>query len=193
MNDQRYDREDFNQVLSTLQAEGIVLLPSITGWHMGALATSDKGVVKLLSFLHKMNESQIELLLDNPSKLSFYLEEVPEVAFDLIELSEKPITLLLEGAKRLSHELLKRGELGFRVVNEPFLLPLCSRLRQPLVISPSIKASSQRVARFSEIDKLISSQADYVAKYEQESMDEKLISPSIIRLSRKGEIEITKK
>ena len=193
MNDQRYDREDFNQILSTLQAEGIVLLPSISGWHMGALATSDKGVAKLLSLLHKMNESKIELLLDNPSKLSFYLDEVPEVAFDLIELSEKPLTLLLEGARRLSDVLLKRGEFGFRIINEPFLLPLCSRLRQPILISPPIKTTKQKLAHFSEIDESILEQVDYVSKYGQESVDEELISPSIIRLSRKGEIEIIKK
>ncbi|HHU37125.1 MAG TPA: Sua5/YciO/YrdC/YwlC family protein [Treponema sp.] len=190
---ERYDRDDFNLVLSTLQAEGVVLLPGVAGWYLGALATSDKGVAKLLSLFQETNDLQLELLLDNSSKLSFYLEEVPEVAYDLIELSEKPITLLLEGFRRLSEKLLNRSELGFRVVNEPFVLPLCTRLRQPLLVALAAKSVRRDGVHFEEIDKNIIKQVDYVTLYRQEAHDEKLLVPSIIRLSRKGEIEIIKK
>lgn len=193
MTDDRYDRDDFNKVLSELKADGVVLLPGVAGWYIGALSTSDKGVSKLLSLVQERSDLQLELLLDNSSKLSFYLEEVPEMAYDLIELSEKPITLLLEGARRLSDELLSRGELGFRVVNDAFVLPLCTRLRQPLLVVPATKSIKLDRVRFDEVDESLVEQVDYVVQYRQEAYDEELVIPSIIRLGSKGEIEIIKK
>lgn len=189
----RYDRDDFNLVLSSLKAEGVVLLPGVAGWYVGALGTSDKGVAKLLSLIQDFDASNLELLMDNSSKLSFYLEEVPEVAYDLIELSEKPITLLLEGSRRLSKKLMNRKELCFRVVNEPFVLPLCTRLRQPLLVALAAENVGQHGVYFTEVDANLIEQVDYVAQCRQDSQDEKLILPSIIRLSSKGEIEIIKK
>lgn len=193
MTDDRYDRDDFNKVLSELKADGVVLLPGIAGWYIGALSTSDKGVSELLSLVQERSDLQLELLLDNSSKLSFYLEEVPEMAYDLIELSEKPITLLLEGTRRLSKELLSRGELGFRVVSDAFVLPLCTRLRQPLLVVPATKSIKLDRVRFDEVDHSFVEQVDYVVQYRQEAYDEELIIPSIIRLGSKGEIEIIKK
>ena len=171
MTDDRYERDDFNKVLSEHKADGVVLLPGVAGWYIGALSTSDKGVSKLLSLVQERSDLQLELLLDNSSKLSFYLEEVPEMAYDLIELSEKPITLLLEGARRLSDELLSRGELGFRVVNDAFVLPLCTRLRQPLLVVPATKSMKLDRVRFDEVDKSFAEQVDYVVQYRQEAYD----------------------
>ena len=193
MTDDRYDRDDFNKVLSELKADGVVLLPGVAGWYIGALSTSDKGVSKLLSLVQERSDLQLELLLDNSSKLSFYLEEVPEMAYDLIELSEKPITLLLEGARRLSDELLSRGELGFRVVNDAFVLPLCTRLRHPLLVVPATKSIKLDRGRFDAVDESLVEQVDYVVQYRQEAYDEELVIPIIIRLGSKGEIEIIKK
>lgn len=193
MADEKYDRDDFNMVLSTLKAGGVVLLPDVAGWYIGTLGTNDKGVSKLLSLVQETNHLQLELLLDNFSKLGFYLEEVSEVVYDLMELSEKPITLLLEGARRLAESLLNRNELGFRVVNDTFVLPLCTRLRQPLLVAPATKTIGRDRIRFAEVDESLFEQVDYVAQYRQEAYDEELILPSVIRLSRKGEIEIIKK
>lgn len=187
----KYHRDDFNQLLETLSSDGVVLLPDVAGWYIGALATSNKGVAQLFSLLPSDEEANLELLIDNSFKLSFYLEEVPEVAYDLMELSAQPLTLFLSGVRRLADELVAKGEMGFRVAEEPLMLHLCTRLRQPMLVALVTSKRGGGMADFYALDEELIDCVDYVAEFGRDEQLEQ-VEPSAIRLSVSGEVKILK-
>lgn len=61
------------------------------------------------------------VLVDSPVKVDFYVQDVPDVAWDLIEVADKPLTIIYSGARNLASNLLAEdGSVGIRVTNEDF-------------------------------------------------------------------------
>ena len=146
------------------------------------------------------------VLLDAPGKLQGYVEEVPEMAWELLECTSplqlplqggrentesiRPLTIIYPRGKNLAKSLLAEdGSVGIRITREPFSKALCERLRRPIV-STSANISGEPAAKtFRQISEEVLEQADYVCLYRRDDEEEKAPS-SIIKLGLHNEIEI---
>ena len=130
------------------------------------------------------------VLVDSSVKVDFYVQDVPEVAWDLIDLADKPLTIIYSGARNLAANLLAEdGSVGIRVTNEDFSKRLCQQFRKA-VVSTSANISGQPSPRnFSEISEEVKSAVDYIVGYRQEEMSNPKPS-SIIKLDKGGVIKI---
>ena len=133
------------------------------------------------------------ILMENPNLLNSYISEVPEIAWDLIEVADNPLTIIYPGAKNLASNLIAPdGSIGIRITTEPFTQQLIQRFRKPLV-STSANLSGQRSPlNYAGISDEIKNSVDFIVSYRQD--DPTKSQPSgIIKLGLGGQIEIIRK
>lgn len=186
----RYEKEDLQEAIEVIRNGGIILYPTDTIWGIGCDATNKEAVEKIYKLKQRSDSKAMLVLLDSSAKLSAYVAEVPDQAWDLIELSEKPLTIIYPGAKGIASNLIAQdGSVGIRITKEIFSKTLCERLRGPLVSTSANISGSPSAGVFSEISQEILDGVDYVVKFRRE--ETKAPKPSsIISLSVKNEIKI---
>lgn len=199
----RYDKEDLAEALRVLRNGGIIVYPTDTVWGIGCDATNAEAVQKIYRLKQREDSKSMLVLLDSEAKLNYYIAEVPEAAWTLLEASDyseesdyseysdqKPLTLIYPGARNIAPNLLAEdGSIGIRITNEPFTKALCAQLKHPIV-STSANISGHPTAHFyKEIEKEILEGADYVCRFRRE--DECPHEPStIIKLNADGTFKI---
>ncbi len=174
-----YDKEDLLQAVETLRKGGIILYPTDTVWGIGCDATNEEAVRRIYSVKQREDSKAMLCLLDAPGKLQGYVEDIPSIAWDLINYATRPLTLIYPKGRNIAHNLLAEdGSIGIRITNEKFSKRLCEMLLAPLV-STSANISGESAARnFSQISPLIIQSVDYVVHYRRNDKSEP--SPSSV-------------
>jgi L-threonylcarbamoyladenylate synthase len=182
--------EDIEAALAVLQKGAIILYPTDTIWGIGCDACNEEAVKRIYAIKNRIDTKSMLVLMENPALLDRYVDEVPEIAFDLIELTEKPLTIVFDGAKNLAKNLIAEdGSIGIRITTEAFSSELIRRFKRPIVSTSANISGKQSPAFFDEIDQEIITSVDYVVKYRQDDL-QKAIPSSIIKLGKGGEIKI---
>ena len=186
----RYEKEDLQRAAETLRKGGIILYPTDTVWGIGCDARQEDAVKKIFALKQREDSKSMLCLLDSPAKLQGYIEDVPDMAWDLIELATRPLTIIYPGAKNVAPSLLAEdGSLGIRISQEKFTQALCNAIHGPIV-STSANISGEPTARtFAEISEAIRSGVDYIVRYRREDATQHQPS-SIIKLGVHNEIKI---
>ena len=179
--------------LKVVQQGGIILYPTDTIWGIGCDATNTEAVQKIYRLKQRDEAKSMIILLDTDNKLQSYISDVPELAYDLIEFAENPLTLVMPGAKNISPSLIAAdGSVGVRISDHPFCQQLIQRLRKPLVSTSANISGKPSPQYFSQIDQEIIDGVDYVVDIDQHSMEIK--NPStIMRLSPNGSFEFIRR
>jgi L-threonylcarbamoyladenylate synthase len=162
-------KEEVNKALEVLQNGGIILYPTDTIWGIGCDATNAEAVDKVFKLKGRAENKSLIILLDTENKLESYISGVPEIAYDLIEYAEHPLTIVFSGAKNLAKNVINQdGSVGVRVAKHPFCQQLIQRFRKPIV-STSANLSGQTFSgNFSDISDEIIKGVDFVVDFEQE-------------------------
>lgn len=162
-------REEINKTLEVLKNGGVILYPTDTIWGLGCDATNPEAVAKINEIKGRSAEKSLIILLDTPNKLASYVSDIPEVAYDLIEYAEKPLTIVFSKAKNLAANVINQdGSIGIRIPRHDFCQQLLQRFRKPIV-STSANISGEKTAHFyDEISEEISNAVDYVVDFERE-------------------------
>lgn len=185
-----YDREDLRQAVDTLASGGVILYPTDTVWGIGCDATNEKAVKRIYEIKQRADNKSMLVLLDAPAKLQGYVAEIPDMAWELIACTEKPLTIIYPQGRNLAPNLLAEdGSIGIRITGEKFSTALCQRLHQPIVSTSANISGQPAAANFSEISDEIKSAVDYVVSYRQNDMARPQPS-SIIKLDKGNIIKI---
>jgi L-threonylcarbamoyladenylate synthase len=186
-------KEEINKALEVLQSGGVILYPTDTIWGLGCDATNVAAVDKLLKIKNRPAEKSLIVLLDTDNKLQSYVTEIPEVAYDLIEYAEHPLTVIFSNAKNLAPNVINAdGSVGIRVVKHDFCTPLIQRFRKPVVSTSANLSGAPSPKNFDDIDPQIIDQVDYVVDFEQENQRNQKPS-TIIKLGPSGQFEFIRK
>jgi len=179
-------REEVAKALKVVQEGGIILYPTDTIWGIGCDASNTQAVKKIYALKQRDDSKSMIILLDNENKLLSYVREVPDIAYDLIEFAENPLTLVLSGAKNISPALINTdGSIGIRIVKHLFCGQLIQRLRKPLVSSSANISGKPFPKYFTDIGEEIIAGVDYVVDLEQHDMQVKKQS-TIMKLEADG-------
>lgn len=186
-------QDDIKKAIEVLKSGGIILYPTDTIWGIGCDATNEEAVKRIYELKQRDESKSMLVLLDNPAKLQTYVQDVPEIAWDLIELTDKPLTIIYEGAKNLATNLIATdGSIGIRITDELFSRELCKQFRKPIVSTSANISGDPSPVRFSNISSVIKNGVDYVVNYRQKENVE--VKPSgILRLGKNGTIQIIRK
>lgn len=186
-------RDEINKALEVLKSGGVILYPTDTIWGLGCDASNPEAVDKVLKIKNRPAEKSLIVLLDVDSKLQSYVTEIPDVAYDLIEYAENPLTVIFSGAKNLAPNVINAdGSVGIRIAKHDFCTPLIQRFRKP-VVSTSANLSGQPSPKFfDDIAPGILEAVDYVVDFEQENRTNKKPS-TIVKLGPSGQFEFIRK
>ena len=191
MNDEKL-KEEVRKACEILKNGGIILYPTDTIWGIGCDATNEAAVKRVYKLKHREDSKAMLVLLDDVGKLASYVE-VPDVAYELLEVNDKPMTIIYPNAKNLAKNLIAQDRtIGIRITSEAFTKALIYRFRKPIV-STSANISGEPSPRcFAEISDAVKTAVDYVVDFRQEELTNPAPS-SIIKLGVGGEIQIIRK
>lgn len=182
--------EDIKAALEVLQKGGVILYPTDTIWGIGCDACNEVAVKRVYEIKKRVDSKSMLVLMENAALIDRYVSEVPEIAFDLMELAVKPLTIIFDGARGLAGNLIAEdGSIGIRITSEAFSAELIRRFKRPIVSTSANISGSPSPACFDEIDQQIIDSVDYVVKYRQDD-NQKAVPSSIIKLGRGGEVKI---
>lgn len=183
-------QDEVNRAVEVLRAGGIILYPTDTVWGIGCDATNAEAVAKIYALKGSVNKKGMIVLLDKPINVVRYVHSVPEIAWDLIELSDKPLTLILDGAVGVAPNLIpEEGSLAIRVADHDFCRRVVGRLGRPLVSTSANFSGEPTPTEFADIAEGIKAGVDYVAPLEVEGSPTRKAS-SIMILHENGEFKI---
>jgi L-threonylcarbamoyladenylate synthase len=184
---------EIDKALAVLKAGGVILYPTDTVWGLGCDATDEKAVARINEIKGRPADKSFIILLDTDSKVQSYVTEVPDVAYDLIEFAENPLTIIFSGAKNLAKNVINSdGSVGIRVVNHEFCTPLIQRFRKPITSTSANLSGQPSPAFFEEIDPDILAAVDYVVDWEQEVRTPKKPS-TIMKLGPSGQFSFIRR
>lgn len=183
-------KADIDKAIEVLNKGGLILYPTDTIWGIGCDATNADAVKRVYELKQRTDSKSMLVLVDTEAKLPSYASHIPDVAYDLIEVSEKPLTLILDGAKNLAPNLVAEdGSVGIRVTAEAFSKTLCARFRKPIVSTSANISGQPSPSVFSEISDDIKKGVDYIVQHRQ-SDNQKRQPSGIIKLGAGGQIKI---
>lgn len=178
--------EEVKKAVEVLRNGGVILYPTDTVWGIGCDATNSESVAKIYAIKHREDSKSMLVLCDSMARVSMYVNEIPDIAYDLTELSEKPMTIIYPDAKNLASNLIASdGSIGIRVTSEKFSKYLCGAFGKPIVSTSANISGEPAAACFSEISDKIKDNVDHIVNYRRNDKEKKQPS-SIIKLEKSG-------
>lgn len=182
--------EEVAKAADIVKRGGLILYPTDTVWGIGCDASNPEAVRKVFELKRRADNKAMIVLVGSADDVACYVESMPDVAHDLIEVSEKPLTIVYDRGVRLAPALLgEDGSVGIRVTREAFSSSLCRRLRRPLVSTSANISGQPAPALFPEISEEILNGVDYVVDYRRDDLSRRQPS-TVMRLSSGGVFKV---
>lgn len=183
-------KEDIKNAIKVMKAGGIILYPTDTIWGLGCDATNKAAVKKIFDIKKREDSKSMLVLTDAAAKIERLVGDIPPIIWDLVEVSDKPLTIIYPGGKNMAKNLIAEdGSVGIRITNETFSKELCFQFRMPVVSTSANISGEPSPANFSEISEEIKNAVDYIVKYRQNDKTKSKPS-SIIKVEADGAIKI---
>lgn len=189
------------QALETLRSGGVILYPTDTVWGIGCDATDPAAVAKVFAIKHREDSKALVLLASDLDMVARYVKVIPQMAIDLVEVNDSPMTLIYPGAiagekdaaadrRRLAWNVVAEdGSVGIRIPMSEFCRQLAYKLGRPIVSTSANISGEPTPQRFTDIADEIKSAMDYACppKTDTESTGK---ASQIIFIGLDGEVKI---
>ena len=185
--------EDIKESLNILRKGGIILYPTDTIWGLGCDPTNESAVNGIFKLKSREENKSLIILADGISMIERYVQDIPDIVYELTEVSDTPLTIIYPGGKNLVTGVCSDdGSIGIRICKDEFCSELISRFRKPIVSTSANFSGKSSPGNFSEIEKNLINKVDYVVKYRQDDRSKKSVSP-VIKINKDGSIKIIRK
>lgn len=177
------------ELISVLKSGGTILYPTDTIWGIGCDAKNIDAIKKIYEIKKRDVGKSLIILVESEKRLQD-LVEVPEMAWEIIDLSEKPVTIIYDEPKGLPKELLAEdGSIGIRLVKDTLCKKIISKLNSPLVSTSANFSGENSPMRFSDINSDIKNQVDFIV---EENLNEvsQYSGSSVIRIWKDGRVKV---
>lgn len=180
---------EINKCIEVLENGGLILYPTDTIWGIGCDATNEKAVEKVFKLKKRDDSKALICLVANDAMLEKHIEEVSDLAYDIIDLSTKPTTIIFDKPRGVAKNLIAEDNtLAVRVASDKFCQYLIGKFKKPIV-STSANISGQRTPKsFQNIDSAILKGVDYVVNLQPEQKS--AVPSAIIKLSNDGTVKV---
>lgn len=171
---------------------GIILYPTDTVWGIGCDATNEEAVKKIYALKQREETKSMIVLMNGDRMLHSVFHSIPEVAWQILDLSEKPTTLILDQPKNVAKNIIASDNtLGMRLVKEPFCFNLMERMKRPLVSTSANISGEPTPQSFKEISPAIINGVDYVVQLHHDKVNGK--PSTIIKLTEDAQVTVIRK
>lgn len=186
-------QEDIKNAIKVMKQGGVILYPTDTVWGIGCDATNAEAVAKVYKIKKRDDSKALICLVDSDARLQRYVRNVPNVAWDILDIATKPTTIILDGAINLAPNLIAEdGSIALRITKEPFSHELCYRFQKPLVSTSANISGEPAAANYNDISQELLDAVDYVC-FSRRQEHKPHTPSSIIKLKEDGEVTIIRK
>ncbi|CAH8281566.1 L-threonylcarbamoyladenylate synthase [Mariniflexile fucanivorans] len=181
--------EEINKALQILKTGGLILYPTDTVWGIGCDATNEEAVNKVYKLKERVDSKALICLVADDRMLKKYVKNIPAVALNIIDVTDKPTTIIYDEAQNLASNLIaENGTIAIRIPDDEFCFQLCRRLNGAIVSTSANISGFPTPNSFKEIQPAILKGVDYVVNLQREKICSK--PSSIIKLSNSGVVKI---
>lgn len=174
----------------TLRNGGIILYPTDTVWGLGCDATNEEAVARIYALKQSENKTSMLVLCTDADMIVRYVDKAPAIAFEVMEMSTKPLTAILPGARGVAANLIPdEGTLGVRIPDNEFCSRLLRKFGRPIVSTSANISGEATPKTLAETAEVIIKGADYVVDPRCEGKATHRPS-SIIAFGEGGEVKI---
>lgn len=185
--------EEIKNALEVLRKGGTILYPTDTVWGIGCDARNKDAVAKVFKIKQREEYKSMVVLVCDETMVNRYVKDVPEVAWELLESAEEPLTIIYPDGRMLADKLIAAdGSIGIRIVKDDFCNTLIHKFGKPIVSTSANISGEPTPMAFSDIKLDILNQVDYIVNYRQKEVNNTKPS-SIIKVALNGEIKIIRK
>ena len=177
------------EALQVLKQGGIILYPTDTVWGIGCDATNYEAVKKIYKLKQRADCQALICLVNNYSMLERHVDNVPNMAYTILDIAVKPTTIIYDDPAGVAENLIANDNtLAIRVINNKFCEKLIRYLKRPLVSTSANISGKPTPKSFKEISDEILKGVDYVVNLQNEKSISK--PSTIIKLSNSGMVKI---
>ena len=181
--------KEVEKAIEILKNGGLILYPTDTVWGIGCDATNPDAVKKIYNLKQREDSKSLICFAVDERMLKSYVTEIPEVALDIIEVANKPTTIVYDKAKNLANNLIAQdGTVAFRIPDDEFCYWLLRKFNKPIVSTSANISGEPTPKSFKEISSDILKGVDYVVNLQRDKHCDK--PSSIIKLSNDGTFKI---
>ena len=185
-------REEIHTCIEVLKAGGLILYPTDTVWGIGCDATNEDAVKKIYNLKQREDSKSLIVIVANDRMLNYHVKDVPELAWDIIDIAERPTTIIYDSANHLASNVIANdNSIALRMVKEGFAHQLVFNYRKPIVSTSANISDSPTPNRFDEISNHIKNNVDFVVNSKNDKGNRK--PSSLIKLGINGDIEVLRK
>ena len=183
---------EVHNAFEVIKNGGIILYPTDTVWGIGCDATNEEAVKKIYALKQREETKSMIVLLNGERMMYNVFKEIPDVAWQILDLSEKPTTLILDNPRNVAKNIVAEDNtLGVRLVTEPFCFKLMERMKKPLVSTSANISGELTPKTFKEISPEIIKGVDYVVNLHHGKVCK---NPStIIKLGLDSQVKVIRK
>jgi L-threonylcarbamoyladenylate synthase len=180
------------KAIETLKNGGVILYPTDTIWGIGCDATNEAACQKISQIKNRPENKSFIILVDSVQMIEKYIPEFPDVCYDLVDLADKPLTIIYPNAKNLAPSILAEdGSVGIRLTKDPICLKLIRSMRKPLVSTSANLSGEANPSCFADVNQQIKDQVDAIV---MEKLDVKNnVASQIIKVGLNYSIQVIRK
>ena len=197
---------EISAALKVLREGGIILYPTDTIWGLGCDATNPEAVKRIYEIKHRSDSKSLVLLANDMDMVARYIKQIPDIAIDLVEVNDKPMTIVYpgaicteapkEGEKAVSdryhlayNTVAEDGSVGIRIPLMDFCKDLIFKFGRPIVSTSANISGEPSPEEYADIPETIRSAVDYTVNPALEEGSTRLAS-QIIKLEVDGQVKI---
>ena len=189
MSEQDLINQEVHNAYEAIKNGGIILYPTDTVWGIGCDATNPEAVKKIYELKQREESKSMIVLMNSDRMLYQVFNAIPETAWQILDLAEKPTTLILDNPRNVAPNLIAPDKtLGVRLVKEPFCFKLMERMKKPLVSTSANISGRPTPTRFKEIDHHILDGVDYIVNLHHEKIAPR--PSTIIKLGNDMQVKV---
>ena len=181
---------EIEKIADVLRNGGTMLYPTDTLWGLGCDATNEAAVAKIFAIKQRADAKSLIVLVDSEEMLSRYVQQIPELAWDIVRLSNVPQTVIYPiGIGFAKNVCAEDGSVAIRVVEHDFCKKIIKKLGKPIVSTSANLSGSAAPKTFAEVSASIKAAVDVQVSEAHEGQPTRQPS-SIIKLELNGRVQV---
>lgn len=183
-------KEAIRKATEILKQGGIILYPTDTIWGIGCDATNPEAVEKVYKIKQRSDSKSLVVLASDLDMVAKYVKEIPEMATTLVEITDKPLTIIYPDAIGLAaNAIAEDGTIAIRVPMHEFCQQLLRSFHKPIVSTSANISGEKSPVHLKDVTEKITSSVDWTA---EPTWDEGATgkASSIIMLKVDGQVKI---
>lgn len=174
-------KEIISETLDVLKKGGVILYPTDTVWGLGCDATNPEAVAKIYEIKHRSDSKALVLLASDMDMICRFVKEIPDIAVQLVEVNDRPMTIIYPGAIHgkapaegrkaeanwhfLAYNAVAEDDtVGIRIPDMDFCKNLIYKLGRPIVSTSANISGEPSPHKFADIPEEIKSAVDYIVE-----------------------------